>query len=150
MKLFNALVFATAAATSAPAFAVDLRDASNGQIFDELQRRIDGGTGGNDAAITTFLCDSYGTLKLSSVGNSGSQQDYSLYMGTQQACQSQATPLAARRQRITRLTLVALCDPYANMKKLSLKTDGSITELDSTYFGTVQACLDQAGPINNN
>ncbi len=147
MKIF-AIPFLAALGVAAPAFAVDLRDATNRQILDELDRRLDAG-GGTTTALATFVCDAFGALKISLVNEAGSQADYALNLGSRQACANQATPLAQRRQRITRLTLVALCDPFGSMKKLTLRPDGVLGELDSVNFGNLAQCLEQAGPINS-
>jgi hypothetical protein len=70
-------------------------------------------------------------------------------LGTNGACDKQAQALVAHRTHITSTALLATCDPFGNMFRLSITPEGTLTTLPEVDAGTFDACLAQATTINS-
>lgn len=126
-------------------FAVDLTQATNAQLLDELSRRLTGGQSGT-TAFANYLCDS-NYLKVSLVGEKTGET--SLYLGSQERCTQQTQILNRFKSKISSLTVIALCDSNY-LKRFKLLPSGEVKEIDSLYLGDYNKCFDQARPINQN
>ena len=130
------------------AFAVDLRDATNQQILDELANRLrTGGGGSGGGAVATYLCDTSGYFTFSIVGSTGTEKSTRIYIGDQNFCQRQSTFLASHRNRINNTTVIAICDS-SYMNRYSITPSGEVNALARQYFGDMNNCLNQAEANN--
>lgn len=146
-RLF-ALTLATSALASS-AYAVELRDATNQQLLDELAYRLRvGGGGGGNSARAMYSCDSSSYLQISVVNQSGTETNEQVYIGNGTTCNSQAQTLNTHRARITDTTIAAVCDSSTYLKRFSITRDGAMSELQSRYIGNMSNCLTQAETIN--
>lgn len=149
-NMMHSLLVLVFALTASCAFAVELQDATNQQILDELalRLRLGGGIGGDSAAVT-YLCDSSSYLKVSIVGPSGTETARQFYTGSSDYCSRQRTILNASRSRINRTTIVAVCDSSSYLKRFSITEQGVTHDLASNYVGNTEACFDQARTVNS-
>ena len=136
---------------TAPALAVELRDATNQQILDELACRLrtGGGGGGGGGSRAIYACDSSTYLQISVVGPTGTEVTDSVYIGNPTHCTSQAQQLNANRGRITSTVVAALCDSSTYLQRYSITPEGALGELQSRYIGNMANCLSQAESINS-
>lgn len=140
------------AGSASAASAVDLRDATNQQILDELSYRLragGGGGGGSGGARAMYSCDSSSYLQISVVNSSGSETTESVYIGSSSNCNSQVQTLNANRARITDTVIAAVCDSSAYLKRFSITREGVMSELQARYIGSMTNCLSQAEVINS-
>lgn len=139
-------------AITAPAMAVELRDASNQQILDELAFRLrlggGGGGGSGGGAQAFYSCDSQNYLRISVIGPSGAEDAEAIYIGSGQNCSVQSQQLNASRTRITRTEVAAICDSGTYLKRFSITPEGVLGALQQTYVGNMSNCLSQARSIN--
>ena len=131
---------------TASAFAVDLSNATNQQLLDEVSRRMTGMSPGG-SAIASYICDS-AYLKISVIGEKTSGSA-SIYLGSLDKCLEQATPLNKYKSKVYALMIAAVCDS-AYLKRYGLYTSGELKEVDSVYMGSYDKCIIQAKQINEN
>lgn len=129
--------------------AVELRDATNQQLVDELsyRLRVGGGGSGNSSSIS-YLCDSSSYLKISIVGPSGTESSKQYYLGDSAYCSRQRAVLNTSRGRIERTTVIAICDSSYYLQRFSVTELGVVRDLSNNYIGDSEACFDQARSIN--
>jgi hypothetical protein len=133
-------------------YAVDLRDATSQQILDELAFRLrsgGGGGGGGGGSRAMYSCEGTNYLHISVVGPTGAEQRASVYVGSTLNCTSQASTLNSNRGRVNSTTIAAICDSSAYLKRFSITTDGTLSELEARYIGSMQSCMSQAEAINS-
>lgn len=130
------------------ASAVELSEATNRQLIQELSRRLNSGGGEGGSAILTYLCDGSGYLKIESLNSSGASKSESIYLSERAKCEAQAALLRANKNKAYGLMLFALCDGSGYLHKYSANETGEIKKLSSTYLSSYEACLPQAKGIN--
>lgn len=133
---------------SSLAFAVDLRDATNQQLLDELASRLHGGGNAGGGAVASFLCDNNYYLSISVIGPNGSDFSDRHYLGSKEFCQQQMNYLSAHRTRITMTSIIAICDT-SHLNRYSVTPLGEVKTLARQYFSDKEECLRQAQVINS-
>ena len=131
---------------SASLLAIDLNQASNQQLLDEVARRMNGGTN-VVPAIASYICDTnYVRVKLTGESQTG---EVALYLEGSNRCLEQTNVLNAYKSKITSFSIIALCDSNY-LRRYKMLVAGTISPLDSTYIGDYDQCLTQAKAINQN
>jgi hypothetical protein len=149
MKSLLSLVAGLLFFVTASASAVELRDASNQQILDELSFRLGAGGGsGSDASTVRFACDIYGDLIIGLVNASGYETKKDVVIRNQPRCNDQASKLNLKPAAVTSVRLVGICDIYGDLNRFSLTTNGTINQLDSYTVRNYDNCLVQAAAMN--
>lgn len=145
MKLLVTFALFVSALTAS---AVQLSEATNRQLLQELGRRLN--VVGSDSAALTYLCDGSGYLKIESLDSTGATKNESVYLSERAKCEAQATVLRKHKNRATSLMLFALCDGSGYLHKYTASETGEIKKVSSTYLSTYEACVPQANGINVN
>ncbi len=130
------------------ASAVDLEQASNRQLLQEVAKRLEPGAA-TSSVIVTYLCDSSGYLKMETLGPAGVSKSESKYLSSTQSCEEQAVLLRQNKARVNGLTLLAVCDSSGYLYKYSIDEKAEIKSLSSAYLSSYGACLPQAKAINS-
>lgn len=132
------------------AFAIDLNQATNQQLLQEVGRRLGSPTPGA-AALGTFLCDDWGELKADFIAADGTVGQMKLDTGdTTPHCQPQAKVLQRNRARIAAFTQFAVCDNWGELYRYSVNENAKVVSLGHTRLTNFQACVGQANIINEN
>ncbi len=130
--------------------AVELHLATNRQILQELNRRLDNSGGPGESASASYLCDGSGYLKIEVINAKGELKTDSKYLGSTASCQEQVPLLNQNKARIYGLTTFALCDGSGYLAKYSVNEQGVLKSVSSNYIGSYATCLPQAKQINSN
>jgi len=146
MKTFLSLFLVFSAAGAS---AVELHLATNRQILQELNRRLDNGGGGTgESATVSYLCDGSGYLKIEAINSKGEVKSDSKYLGNYNNCNEQVGLLNQNKSRVYALTVFALCDNSGYLAKYSVDEKAALKSVSSNYLGNYAACLPQAKQIN--
>lgn len=123
------------------AYAVELKDASNQQILDELSFRLRAGGGSSSTSFSiSATCDnSYLEINVynNSFVNTGSIERYA---GSNDDCKVKAKlyPFGANG-RIQSGEKIAICD-NSYLQVYGVMTDGTLKAISNTYQGSSEAC----------
>lgn len=141
-------VFSLVSSTSL--LAVELTQASNQQILDELSRRLGGGSAPipTPTASAAFICDSNSDLVISLTGRDTSSS-LSIPTSGSNNCLSQTSVLTTHRSRIAVTSLIGVCDLNWDLHRISLNTSGLATEIGKTPMSGSTRCLDAASQMNS-
>ena len=145
--IFNVLI---CLGLAAPAYAVDLRDATNRQLLDELQSRLSngGGGGGQNKFSVNVICD--GSYLEIAILNRDFVQTAKVeeYFGTNAKCKVAAPKLPFSANARVRAGLqFGICDG-SYLDTYGLLATGKLKEINSLYQGTHEKCLTAMAQFN--
>lgn len=129
------------------AFAVELRDATNQQILDELSFRLRSG-GQVEQLLTTFTCDSDGDMVIRIIPTNGNPEKTVRIANSAQSCEAQIVDLERTFSSISRPTILSVCDLLGELRKFSVFPKGTITPAGVSKTSSFQVCLQQSKIFN--
>jgi hypothetical protein len=150
MRIVAGALIACLSLFSIHASATDcLEQSTNSELLRELDRRLQGGSGGgSEGAIATFSCDGSTNLHISLVGSSGLEKAAQVYIGSTSRCEQLVGQLERTRSRILSTSLIGICDSATYLLRYSLTPAGGLTELSKRYIGSSSRCEEEAAKLN--
>jgi hypothetical protein len=145
MKLFISLLLAS---LTYQAHAVELRDASNQQLLQELSYRLGSGGPTQESAIASYTCDNFDRLNISVISSSGQEATAMWGMANTDVCTNTASLLNSNKGNITRNTLIAGCNNFNRLQRYTVTTTGRLSKLPDVATRTAEECIAQSNDIN--
>ena len=130
--------------------AVELTQATNQQILDELGRRLGGGSGPGPfpAASASFICDSRSALVVTLAGRDTSSS-VTVDTNGSNNCLSQADLLVRHRSHISTTAIIGICDSNWSLNRISLNPSGMATKIGVTPMNGSSQCLAAESQMNS-
>ncbi len=128
-----------------------LRRASNRDLIAELDSRLGGGNGGGsqyDSVFVSYLCQYDGDMMISLVNAAGSEINVEVDIDKINNCNEMAGVLSSNRSRISRTTVIGVCDYSGDMIRYSITPQGIITKISKVEIDDVPICIQQAAALN--
>ena len=134
-----------------PAFAVELENATNRQILDELARRLQGTTPPiQEHNVAFYTCDTFARLNISVVTPRGQEYTAQMDGGSDSICSTTANILNAYKNKIANSTIVAICDSFNRVNRTQVMRNGSLRELPQISTRSPAECDRNSRQINQN
>lgn len=148
--MFKQALILSAILLAPSAQAVELRNATNQQLIDELSHRLssDGGGGGNQGFSTTVVCD-HADLEVS-IYDVNFQRIAFLedYVGSTDRCRELLDVLNLKASnRVKAGQQLAFCD-HADLEIYGVLPDGKLQKVSDVYKGSPDACWTAATAYN--
>ncbi len=128
--------------------AVELSQATNADLLNEVARRMGGSPAVSEYSSASYLCDSNGNLQINLLSALGNEAQRRVNFYNMSQCQSQSAVLISNATKIFRIRQIAVCDSNGNMLRYSLSPQGTISDLAGLNLYNMSECLKQAELIN--
>lgn len=136
--------------TAGQAQAVDLRDATNRQILDELAHRLNTEGGGNSGGASVwYSCDRYSDVRIAIVGSEGQEVTATVSVRSNDRCIEQIAMLSAAPSTINDVRVIGICDTYGDLNRFALTRGGAANRLSTISVRNYTRCLEQARDLND-
>jgi hypothetical protein len=145
MKLLISIFLASMAYQ---ARAVELRDATNQQLLEELSYRLRTGGPVQESAIASYTCDNFDRLNISVISSTGQEATAMWGMANTEVCANTASLLNSNKGEITRNTLIAGCNNFNRLQRYTVTTTGRLSKLPDVATRTAEECIAQSNDIN--